>query len=91
VLPTIGRRVSAMHCWLGKGMNLIADFLEPWLVQPHSTVIIPLYKCVVFVRFLDCSEFSSRLSEIAQSLNTISGVKFLACGGLNQAWLLGTV
>ena len=52
-------------CWLAKGMNLIANFLKPRLVQSRSTVVIPLYERVVFVRLLNCSEFSSRLSEVA--------------------------
>jgi hypothetical protein len=28
-----------------EGMSFLADFFEPRLVQSHSTVIIPLYKC----------------------------------------------
>jgi hypothetical protein len=54
-------------------MGFIADSLQPWLVQSHSTVIIPLYKCVVFVRLLNCAEFSSQLSKITQTLDTITG------------------
>jgi len=61
-------------------MSFLADLLEPRLVQSHSTVIIPLYKCIVFVGLLNCSEFSSRLSEVAQALNAISGFKFLTRG-----------
>ena len=43
------------------------------LAQSHSTVVIPLYKRVVFVRLLNCTEFSSRLSEISQTLDAITG------------------
>ena len=57
-------------------MNLIADFLKPRLAQPHSTVVIPLYKRVVFIRLLNCSEFFSRLSKISQALDAITGFQF---------------
>jgi len=57
-------------------MGFIADFLEPWLVQSHSTVIIPLYKCVVVVRLLNCAEFSSQLSKITQALDAVPGIQF---------------
>jgi hypothetical protein len=41
---------------------------------------------------LNCAEFSSRLSEVAQTLDPISGIQFLVDGrGLDEPWLLGTV
>jgi hypothetical protein len=64
-------------CWLGEGMRFLADFLEPRLVQSHTTVIIPFDDRVIFVRPLDCAQFPSRLSEISQTLDPISGTQFL--------------
>jgi len=73
-------------------MSFLADLLEPRLMQSHSTVIIPLYKRIVFVGLLNCSEFSSRLSKISQALDAISGIQFLAGSrGLDERWPLGTV
>ena len=43
------------------------NLLERRLVDPHTTVIIPLDDRVIFVGLLNCAEFSSRLSEVAQS------------------------
>jgi quercetin dioxygenase-like cupin family protein len=62
-----------MHLLACKGTNLLANFFEPRLAQSHTTVVIPLYKRVVFVRLLNCTEFSSRLSEISQTLDAITG------------------
>ena len=65
---------------------------ERWLVEPHTTVIIPFDDRVIFVRSLDCAEFSGRLSEVAQTLDAISRLQFLVGGrGLGERWLLGTV
>jgi len=73
-------------------MNPIADFLEPWLVQSHSTVIIPLYKRIVFVGLLNRSELSSRLSKISQALDAITGIQFrVGSKGLDQWWPVGSV
>ncbi len=61
-------------------------------MQSHSTVIIPLYKCVVFVRLLHGSEFSSRLSKISQTHDSISGIQFrVESRGLDKRWSLGSV
>src|SRR5512141_774451 len=57
------------------------DLLERRLVDPHTTVIIPLDDRVIFVSLLNCAEFSSRLSEVAQTLDAISGNQLLASGG----------
>jgi hypothetical protein len=35
-----------------------------------GTVIIPLFHRVIFVSLLNCTEFSSRLSEVAQTLHS---------------------
>jgi hypothetical protein len=76
---------SAQPCC---GLNL----LEPRLVEPHTTVVIPFDDRVIFVSLLNCAEFSSRLSEVAQSLDTIAGIQFLVGGrGLGERWPLGTV
>jgi hypothetical protein len=73
-------------------MCFLADLLEPRLVKPLATVVIPLYKRVVFVRLLNCTEFSSRLSEISQTLDAITGIQFrLGSRGLDERWSLGSV
>jgi hypothetical protein len=73
-------------------MSFLADLLEPRLVQSHSTVVIPLYERVVFVRLLNCSEFSSRLSEISQTLDAITGIQFrVGSSGLDERWPLGSI
>ena len=51
--------------------------LEPWLVESHTTVIIPLDDHVIFVRLLNRTQFSGRLSEVTQTLDAISGMQFL--------------
>jgi hypothetical protein len=61
------------------------------LVDSYSTVIIPLDDRIVFVSSLNCAEFSIRLSEIAQTLDAISGTQFLAGGGLGERWSLGAI
>jgi hypothetical protein len=62
------------------------------LVESHTTVIIPFDDRVIFVRLLNCAEFSSWLSEVAQSLDATSGIQFLVGGrGLGERWSLGTV
>ena len=61
-------------------------------MKPHTTVIIPFDDRVIFVRLLNCAEFPSRLSEVAQTLDAISGIQFLVAGsGLGERWPLGTV
>jgi hypothetical protein len=46
-------------------------------VDPHTTVIVPFDLRVIFVRSLNCAEFSSWLSEVAQTFDTISWTQFL--------------
>jgi len=73
-------------------INWSLYLLERWLVLACATVVIPLHKCVVFVRFLNCPEFSSRFSKISQSHNTITRIQFrIESGGLDERWLLGSV
>src|ERR1700687_649694 len=70
------------------GLNL----LERRLVDSHTTVIIPFDDRVIFVSLLNCAELSSRLSEVAKTLDAISGTQFLAGRrGLGEWWLLGAV
>ncbi len=68
------------------------DLLERGLVHSHTSVIIPLHDRIIFVSLLNCAEFSSRFSEVAQPLDTISGIQFLVAGrGLGEPWLLGPI
>ncbi len=68
------------------------DFLEPRLSKPHSTVVIPLHHRIIFVGTLNCTEFPSWLSKIAQTLDAISGVQFLVSDRrVGECWLPGTV
>jgi hypothetical protein len=61
-------------------------------VKSHPTVIVPFDDRVIFVSLLNCAEFSSRLSEVAQTFDAISGIQFLAGSrGLDERWPLGTV
>ena len=68
------------------------NFLEPRLVQSHSTVIIPLDDGILFVGSLNCAEFSGRLSEVTQPLDAISRSQLRAgCRGLNERRSFGSV
>jgi hypothetical protein len=68
------------------------NLLEPRLVESHTTGIIPFDDRVIFVSLLHCAELPSRLSEVAQTLDAISGIQVVVvCRWLGEAWLLGTV
>ena len=59
-------------------------------MESHTTVIIPLDDHVIFVRLLNRTKFSGRLSEVAQTLDTISGMQFLVGRReLGKRWLPG--
>jgi hypothetical protein len=61
-------------------------------VKSHATVMIPFDDGVIFVSPLNCAELPSRPSEVAQTLDAISGTQFLVGGrGVGERWLLGTV
>ena len=61
-------------------------------MESLTAVIIPFDEGVIFISLLNCAEFSSRFSEVAQTLNAISGIQFLlASRRLGEPWLLGTV
>jgi hypothetical protein len=47
-------------------------------VESHTTVIIPLDDHVIFVRLLNRTQFSGRLSEVTQTLDAIFGMQFLS-------------
>jgi len=68
------------------------NLLERRLAEPRATVVIPLDDRVLLVGSLDCAEFSRRLSEVAQTFDTISRSQLLAGGsGLGERWSLGAV
>jgi len=68
------------------------SLLKPRLVVSHTTSIFPSDDRVIFVSLLDCTEFSARLSEVAQTLDAISGIQVLVVPRwLGEAWFLGTV
>ncbi len=71
---TVDPRCSLLTSFCG------LDLLKRRLVDPHTTVIIPLDDRVIFVSLLNCAEFSTRLSEVPQTLDPISGSQFLARG-----------
>ena len=57
-----------------------------------QAVIIPLDDRALFVYLFNCAQLPSRYSEVAQTLDAISGSQFLAGGsGLGEAWFLGPV
>ena len=61
-------------------------------MESGATVVIPLYDRVLFVSSLNSADFSSWLSEVAQTLNPISGSQILAGGGgLGERWSPGPV
>jgi hypothetical protein len=79
-------------CWLGTGMDLVADFLKPRLTQSHTTIVVPLDKRIIFVRSHNRSESSCWLSEVAQTHDAISGIQFrVGSRGLDERWSLGSV
>ena len=47
-------------------------------MHPRATVVIPLYDCVIFVSALNRSELAFWFSEIAQTLDAITGSEFRA-------------
>lgn len=74
------------------GLSCGLYLLERGLVHSHTSVIIPFHDRVIFVSLLNCAQFSSRFSEVAQPLDAISGIQFLAAGsGLAEPWLLGSI
>jgi hypothetical protein len=61
-------------------------------VEPYTTVVIPVDDRVIFIRSFNRAKFSSRLSEVSQPLDSISGIEFLVGGGwVGKRGLFGTV
>jgi hypothetical protein len=61
-------------------------------VDFYTIVIIPFDDRVIFIHLPNCAEFSRRQSEVAQTLNAISGTQFLTSAGrVDKRWLLRTV
>jgi hypothetical protein len=57
-----------------------------------ATVVIPLHDRVVFVSTLNGAELLRWLSEIAQTLNAVTGRHFrIGTGGPIERWLLGAI
>jgi hypothetical protein len=82
--------VSDLADWYSLVSRL--NLLKPRLVVSPTTGIFPSDDRVIFVSLLNCTEFSTRLSEVAQTLDAISGIQVLVvCRWLGEAWLLGTV
>jgi hypothetical protein len=59
------------------GLNL----LQPRLVDSRTAVIVPFNNRVIFVCSFNCAEFSCLLSEVAQTLDSISGIDLLVSAG----------
>jgi len=59
-----------------RAATLWVYLFEPWLVASHSTVIIPVDDHVILVRLLNPTKFCGRLSEVAPTLDAISGMQF---------------
>ena len=79
-------------CDLPSGLPGGLNLLKRRLVDSRTTVIIPFDNRVIFVSSLNCAEFSCRLSEVAQTLDAISGIQFrVGSGGLDERWPLGSV
>jgi hypothetical protein len=70
LLPVEVHRVLTR--WLGTHPNFVPDFLEPWLMDFYTTVIIPFDDRVILVRPLDRTHFTSRHSEVAQTFDPIT-------------------
>jgi hypothetical protein len=67
-------------------------FLERRLVNSYTTVVIPFDERVIFINLPNCAKFSRWHSEVAQTLDAISGTQLLSGGGgFDKRWLLGTV
>jgi hypothetical protein len=72
--------------------KLELKFLERRLVNSDTTAVIPFDDRVIFVHLPNCAKFSSRHSEVAQTLDAISGTQLLTSGGgFEKRRLLGTV
>ena len=68
------------------------NFLKPRLMHSGTTVVIPLYDCVIFVSALNGTEFLCWCSEITQTLDAITGSQFwVGSRRPRQPWPLGAI
>jgi hypothetical protein len=68
--------------FLTPGLDLVEprlDFLEPHFAESHLTATIPFDHGIFFVGLFDGANFPGWLSEVSQSLDSISWVQFLTC------------
>ena len=73
-------------------MACCLHLLERRLVNSYTTVVIPFDDRVIVVHLPNCAKFSGRDSEVAQTLDTISGTQLLISGGgFDKGWLLRTI
>jgi hypothetical protein len=69
---------NADHLAFSLLRNRDLNLLKPWQAQPDATFTVPFHDCIFFVRALYGAEFSSRLAEVAQTLDAIAGSQMLA-------------
>jgi hypothetical protein len=68
------------------------NLLKPRQALPDATIAVPFHDCIFFVRALNGAEFSSRLAEVAQTLDPVAGSQMLAGRRrLDKRRLLGSV
>lgn len=79
-------------CTVRSSSSGTLNLLKPPLSNSVASVIIPLHDRILVVRLLHGAEFSGRLSEVAQALDPISGIQFVAAGrGSGERRPSGTV
>jgi len=58
------------------------------LLESLASIIIPFDHSILLVSLLDCAQLSRRLSEVAQTLDAISGLQFLVgASGIGESRL----
>jgi hypothetical protein len=93
-LPNMSRRapIPATSGILPISTAAKLDLFQPRLMKSCATIIIPFDHRVLIVGSLNCTYFSVRLPEVAQTLNPISGIQFLLGVERRAEWrVLGTV
>jgi hypothetical protein len=84
--------VADDRCAVRSSSSGTLNLLKPPLSNSVASVIIPLHDRILVVRLLHGAEFSGRLSEVAQTLDPISGIQFVAGGrGSGERRPSGTV
>jgi hypothetical protein len=70
----------------------VLNFLKPRLMHSRATVVIPLYDCVILVCALNGAELVCWFSEIAQTLDAITGNQFrVGSRKPRERWPLGAI